>query len=87
MVGMMIKKQELLNNYKWLEKYAWKVEEDAIIFKTALQDACDYIENVKNGAIPTFLDGIDSKFFINNARKKLIEMGEVFEEISSESSC
>ena len=83
----MIKKQEILNNYKWLEKYVWKLEEDVMVLKRALCDACEYIESVRYGTIPTFPNGMDSKFFIDCARKKLIEEGEVFERASNESSC
>ena len=83
----MIKKQEILNNYKVLEKYAWELEEDVMVLRKALYDACEYIESVRCGAIPTFLNGIDSKFFIDCARKKLIEEGEVFGRASNESSC
>lgn len=84
MVGMMIKKQEILNNYKVLEKYVWDLEEDLIVYKRALYDACEYIESVRCGKIPTPLNGIDSKFFIDCAVKKCIEEGEVFGRASNE---
>lgn len=80
MVNRMIKKQELLNNYKVLEKYVWELEEDVMILKRALYDACEYIDSVRCGAIPTFLNGIEPKFFIDCARKKLIEEGKIFGE-------
>lgn len=82
---MMIKKQEILNNYKVLEKYVWELEEDIIVLKRALHDACEYIESVRCGKIPTFLNGVDSKFFIDCAVKKCIEEGEVFERAPNES--
>lgn len=87
MVVTVIKKQEILNNYRVLEKYAWELEEDVMVLKRALYDACEYIESVRCGAIPTFLNGIDSKFFIDCARKKLIEEGEIFGVAPNESSC
>ena len=83
----MSEKQEILNNYKWLEKYVWKLEEDAMVLRRALYDACEYIESVRCGAIPVFLNGMDSEFFIEYARKKLIEEGKVFGRTSNESSC
>lgn len=87
MENKVIKEQEILNSYRVLEKYAWRLEEDVMVLKRALYDACEYIESVRCGAIPTFLNGVDSKFFIDCARKKLIEDGEIFERTSNESSC